>query len=44
VLLVSDILVRVIALPGEVQAGLVVAFVGAPVLISLVLQRRQVTL
>lgn len=44
VLLVSDILGRVIALPGEVQAGLVVAFVGAPVLISLVLRRRQVVL
>jgi len=44
VLLVSDVLGRVIALPGEVQAGLVVAFVGAPVLISLVLRRRQVVL
>lgn len=44
VLLVSDVVGRVIALPGEVQAGLVVAFVGAPVLISLVLRRRQVVL
>ncbi|QIG40806.1 iron chelate uptake ABC transporter family permease subunit [Microbacterium sp. 4R-513] len=44
VLLVSDVLGRVIALPGEVQAGLVVSFVGAPVLISLVLRRRQVVL
>lgn len=43
-LLLSDVTGRVIALPGEVQAGIVVAFVGAPVLISLVLRRRQVTL
>ncbi|MCR2809858.1 MULTISPECIES: iron chelate uptake ABC transporter family permease subunit [unclassified Microbacterium] len=44
VLLAADILGRVIAPPGEIQAGLVVAFVGAPVLISLVLRRRSVTL
>lgn len=44
VLLLSDVLGRVIAPPGEVQAGLVVAFVGAPLLISLVLRRRQVAL
>lgn len=44
VLLVADVIGRVIGLPGEVQAGIVVAFVGAPVLISLVLRRRQVTL
>lgn len=44
VLLTADILGRVIALPGEVQAGLVVAFVGAPVLISLVLRPGKVTL
>jgi len=44
VLLAADVLGRVIAPPGEVQAGLVVAFVGAPVLISLVLRRRSVTL
>jgi iron complex transport system permease protein len=43
-LLLADVIGRVIALPGEVQAGIVIAFVGAPVLISLVLQRRQVTL
>lgn len=43
-LLIADVIGRVIALPGEVQAGIVIAFVGAPVLISLVLQRRQVTL
>lgn len=44
VLLLADVIGRVIALPGEVQAGIVVAFVGAPVLIALVLGRRQVTL
>lgn len=44
VLLIADVVGRVIAPPGEVQAGIVVAFVGAPVLISLVLRRRQVVL
>jgi len=44
VLVLADVIGRVIALPGEVQAGIVVAFVGAPVLIALVLRRRQVTL
>ena len=44
VLLAADVLGRLIALPGEVQAGLVVAFVGAPVLISLVLRRGSVAL
>jgi iron complex transport system permease protein len=44
VLLAADVLGRVIALPGEVQAGLVVAFIGAPMLISLVLRRGRVTL
>jgi iron complex transport system permease protein len=43
-LVASDVVGRVIALPGEVQAGLVVAFVGAPMLISLVLRRQQVAL
>lgn len=43
-LLIADILGRVIAPPGEVQAGVVVAFVGAPVLIALVLRRKQVAL
>lgn len=43
-LLLADVIGRVIALPGEVQAGIVIAFVGAPVLIALVLRRRQVTL
>ena len=44
VLLLSDVAGRVIALPGEVQAGIVVAFLGAPMLIGLVLHRRPVAL
>ena len=44
VLLIADVMGRVIAPPGEVQAGLVVAFVGAPMLIWLVLRSRQVAL
>lgn len=44
VLLAADVLGRVIAPPGEIQAGLVVAFVGAPVLVSLVLGRGRVSL
>lgn len=44
VLLVADVVGRVIAPPGEVQAGLVVAFVGAPLLVSIVLSRRRIAL
>lgn len=43
-LLAADVIGRVIAPPGEVQAGLVVAFLGAPMLIWLVLRRRRVVL
>jgi iron complex transport system permease protein len=43
-LLIADTVGRVIAPPGEVEAGLVIAFVGAPALISLVLRRRTVSL
>lgn len=43
VLVAADVVGRVIA-PGEVQAGLVVAFIGAPMLIFLVLRRGRVTL
>ncbi|MYR02043.1 iron chelate uptake ABC transporter family permease subunit, partial [Streptomyces sp. SID6139] len=39
-LLGSDILGRVIARPGEIQAGIVTAFAGAPVFIALVRRRR----
>lgn len=43
-LLVSaDVVGRLIAPPGEVQAGVVVAFLGAPLLMLLVLRRRLVT-
>jgi len=37
--LAADIVGRVIARPGEVEAGIVTAFVGAPVLLRLVLTR-----
>ena len=43
-LLLADVLGRVVALPGEVQAGIVVAFLGAPLLVALVLQPRRVAL
>jgi iron complex transport system permease protein len=43
-LLFADVIGRVIAPPGEVQAGVVVAFIGAPVLIALVLRGQRVTL
>lgn len=39
-LLVSDVLGRVVLRPGEVQVGIVTAFVGAPVLIALVRRTR----
>lgn len=39
-LLVSDILGRLIARPGEVQVGVVTALVGAPFLVALVRRRR----
>ncbi|WP_079023432.1 FecCD family ABC transporter permease [Streptomyces odonnellii] len=41
-LLVSDIAGRVIAPPGEIEAGIVTAFIGAPVLLWLVVRRREV--
>ncbi|KAA9135084.1 FecCD family ABC transporter permease [Microbacterium caowuchunii] len=43
-LLVADVIGRTIVAPAELEAGLVVAFLGAPVLMSLVLRRRMVTL
>jgi len=43
-LLFADVVGRVVAPPGEVQAGVVVAFLGAPVLIALVLRGQRVTL
>ncbi|GAA0942553.1 FecCD family ABC transporter permease [Actinocorallia libanotica] len=40
ILLAADIVGRVIARPGELEAGVVTAFVGAPVFIALVRRRR----
>jgi iron complex transport system permease protein len=37
--LASDIVGRVIALPSEVEAGIVAAFVGAPLLLWLILRK-----
>ncbi len=39
-LLGSDVVGRVVARPGEVQVGIVTAFVGAPVFIALVRRRK----
>jgi iron complex transport system permease protein len=41
-LLAADILGRVMARPGEVRAGVIVAFIGAPFFIYLVRRRRLV--
>lgn len=38
--LASDIVGRVVARPGELEVGIVTAFVGAPVLLGLVVRRR----
>jgi iron complex transport system permease protein len=43
-LLAADVLGRVLARPGELPVGLVLAFVGAPFFIALVRRRRLVTL
>jgi iron complex transport system permease protein len=42
-LLASDVIGRVIARPGEIQVGIVLAVVGAPMLIHLVRSRRLVS-
>jgi iron complex transport system permease protein len=42
-LLVADIAGRLVAHPAEVEAGLVVAVVGAPVLVALVRRARMVS-
>ncbi|MFJ2439666.1 MULTISPECIES: FecCD family ABC transporter permease [unclassified Streptomyces] len=41
-LLVSDIAGRVVVPPGELEAGIVTAFIGAPVLLWLVVRRAEV--
>lgn len=43
-LLVADVLGRVLARPGELQVGIVLALVGAPFFIALVRRRRTVAL
>jgi len=40
----ADLVGRVVARPGEVQAGLVTAFIGAPVFLAVILRRRIVPL
>lgn len=44
VLLAADVLGRLLVRPAEVEAGVVVAFVGAPVLIWLVRHQKQVSM
>lgn len=43
-LLVCDIVGRVVAPPGELQVGIVMAFVGAPLFIALVRRRKLMSL
>lgn len=43
-LVTADVIGRVIAAPAEIEAGMIVAFLGAPVLIALVLRRRTAAL
>lgn len=43
-LLACDVIGRVIAPPGELQVGIVMAFVGAPLFIALVRRRKLVSL
>jgi iron complex transport system permease protein len=43
-LLAADVLGRIVARPGEMQVGLVTAFLGAPVFIAVILRRRIVPL
>lgn len=43
-MLVADVIGRVVARPGELQVGIVLAVVGAPFFIALVRRRRLVTL
>lgn len=43
-LLAADIIGRVVARPGELQAGLITAFIGAPVFLAVILRRRIVPL
>ncbi|WP_304455493.1 iron ABC transporter permease [Nocardiopsis sp. YSL2] len=40
VLLAADVLGRIVARPGEVQAGVITALIGAPVLVRMVMKQR----
>jgi iron complex transport system permease protein len=44
VLLLADVVGRLVVRPGELQAGLVTAFLGAPVFLAVILRRRIVPL
>jgi iron complex transport system permease protein len=43
-LLLADVLGRIVAHPGELQVGIVLAVLGAPFFIALVRRRRLVQL
>lgn len=43
-LIACDVIGRIVAFPGELQVGVVTAFVGAPVFIALVRRRKLVSL
>jgi iron complex transport system permease protein len=43
-LLAADVVGRVVARPGELQAGLITAFIGAPVFLAVIMRRRIVPL
>jgi iron complex transport system permease protein len=43
-LLLADVIGRVVVRPGELQAGLITAFLGAPVFLAVILRRRIVPL
>ena len=43
-LLLADIAGRLVVRPGELQAGLITAFIGAPVFLAVILRRRIVPL
>lgn len=44
VLVLADVIGRVVSQPAELEAGIVVAFIGAPVMIAFVTRRRSVSL
>lgn len=40
ILILSDVLGRIIAYPGELEAGIITAFIGSPVLISIAIKTK----